>query len=606
MAFPWIQSRDILLKRAKDPSYQQVVADMRARVNYWQANFADSPQEKCGWHHNYVCPVCTGFLHFDAEKPDVHECPACHIQVDNTKLILEAWTYNKRLQISKMLKDAAVLYRMYEKPEDLAFIVRVVDFYAQHYVQFEEYGSYAGRGRIMGQSLDEAVWAVDVLKALLVAGFDGKSEQGQRWHHLLFLPIARLVVAQTGIIHNIPLWHAVAAFAAGVFFGDEWLVRHTLGGDLGLTEQITRGFTADGIWFENSSGYHYYSLTAALSMCVFARWAGKEEPLSTLFDRIIAGFTALPRLQFADGTLTAFNDSGRAEGRGGIQSQLELYLEAARLFEGMDGAQAIADLLAGHDVCGTRGAFLYGIPNSAATQQVQPCTSVHYAHNCLGVLRGGLVEVFFKYGNLHRSHAHPDALQISLPGFADDPGVPGYGSPFHRGWYTQTVAHNTFVVDGKSQIYDARGTASLSPDGHTITMEISDAYPGVKAQRTLSAQSDMLTDCLHVACEQEHIIDWVIHIAGEAEFTAQLVADSLPEQDNGYNYLRNVRRVIGTFSARFTHNERTLSLDYDELPAEAVIYVAESPDNPANQTRHTILVRTHAAEMAVTARYTMA
>ena len=263
MPYAWIQPREDLKALARDPRYADVVSGMRERVNYWQTNFADTPEQKCGWLHNYVCPKCTGYLHFDVDRPDVHECPECHIRVDNTREIMEAWVYLKRFQIAETLKDAAVLYRMDGQPEDLAFITRVVDFYAQHYVQFEEYGIYAGRGRIMGQSLCEAVWSVNVLKALLIAGFDGKSAQCQRWHQLLFLPIARLVVAQTGMIHNIPLWHAVAAFCAGVFFGDERLVRTTLGGDLGLTQQVTQGFTRDGIWFENSSGYHYYAMAAA-------------------------------------------------------------------------------------------------------------------------------------------------------------------------------------------------------------------------------------------------------------------------------------------------------------------------------------------------------
>ncbi|NLB37852.1 MAG: hypothetical protein GX810_01200 [Clostridiales bacterium] len=603
MPYAWIQPREDLKALARDPRYADVVSGMRERVNYWQTNFADTPEQKCGWLHNYVCPKCTGYLHFDADRPDVHECPECHIRVENTREIMEAWVYLKRFQIAERLKDAAVLYRMDGQPEDLAFITRVVDFYAPHYVQFEEYGIYAGRGRIMGQSLCEAVWSVNVLKALLIAGFDGKSAQCQRWHHLLFLPIARLVVAQTGMIHNIPLWHAVAAFCAGVFFGDERLVRTTLGGDLGLTQQVTQGFTRDGIWFENSSGYHYYAMAAATGMCVFARWAGMEETMAEVFRRVIAAYTALPRLAFQDGTLTAFNDSSRTEGRKGIASQRDLYLEGARLFAGMEGAEDIAALIAGHDVEGTRGAFLFGVPK--ATGHVKMPASIHLKHNCVGVLRAGDIEVFVKYGNLSRSHAHPDALQISLPGFSDDPGVPGYGSPFHRGWYTQTLAHNTFVVDSKSQRPDARGQGELSDDGNSFDMRVTDAYPGVTATRALTAAGNTLTDRMTVTCEEEHTIDWVFHASGEADFTGQMAPATLPEQDNGYNYLADVQKVTGPFAARFLRDGKTLSLALDELPADAAIYVAISPDNPATLKRHTIIVRTRAKEVAVAARYTV-
>lgn len=604
MAFDWIRPAGELRALAGTAEYRQTVQGMRARVDFWQAHFEDDPAQKCGWMHNYVCPACAGFLRFDERQPLVHACPACGTVAENTRDVLEAWVYQKRQRIAASLRDAAVLYRMYARAEDLAYILRVVEYYAAHYVEFEEYGEHAGRGRIMGQSLDEAVWAVNVLQALLTAGFDGRSAQGRRWHHLLFLPIARLVAAQTGMIHNIPLWHATAAFAAGVFFGDERLVRATLGGELGLTQQITRGFTADGLWFENSSGYHTYAMTAATAMCGFARWAGMETELAGLFGRVAAAYAALPRLMFRDGTLTAFNDAGRAEGGGWLRSALELYLEGARVLAGTPGAEAIAALLQGQDARGARAAFLFGAPAKAAPAAAET-GSVHLPHNCVGVLRAGGVEAFFKYGNLHRSHAHPDALQICLPGFSEDLGVTGYGSPFHRGWFTQTLAHSTFVVDGRSQRFDARGTGALSPDGQALHMQVEDAYPGVAARRDLAARDGTLTDRMEIVCDQAHTLDWVFHCAGEAVFSGELTDDALPETDGGYGYLTHVRRAAGPFSARFTRDGRTLRLAFDELPDGTALYVAESPDNPANRTRHTLLVRTRARRAVIGARYTV-
>nr|HML46925.1 heparinase II/III family protein [Clostridia bacterium] len=322
MAWSWIRSGEELLALSKEGAYASIAQGMRRRVDYWKTHFTDWPDRKTGWMHNYVCPVCTGFLTYDPDKPEEHRCPACGIAVENTKLVLEAWMYMRRFEIATTLVDAAILYVLEGDETDAAFVTRVVDFYADHYLEFEEYGINAGRGRIMGQSLDEAVWATNALKALMTIGFDGKSDRGQRWHQRLFLPISRLVVAQTSMIHNIPLWHASCAFCAGLFFGDERLVTTTVSGELGLRNQILKGFTEDSVWFENSTGYHYYAMNAATTACLFARWAGKQDQYVDLFDRVAGAYTALYKLRFRDRTMTAFNDSSRRDGVNGVKIHL--------------------------------------------------------------------------------------------------------------------------------------------------------------------------------------------------------------------------------------------------------------------------------------------
>lgn len=601
MEWTWIRSRAQLQTLAAQSSYAKLLEELREHVDFWKAHFKDDPSQKTGWLHNYVCPTCGEKLLYNPQSDTEYLCPVCKEYVASTPLIKEAWIYLKRFEIENMLLEAAALYAVYGDPTDYDFVVRVVDFYAGHYAEFDEYGRYAGRGRIMGQSLDEAVWGVNVMRALMLIGFDGKSEQGRRFYKQLFLPMSRLVVAQSGAIHNIPLWHATCAFCAGIFFGDEWLVSHTLDGDLGLRNQILKGFTDDGIWYENSTGYHFYSAMASTNACLFARWTGRQDEFSELFARVIKAYTAVLRLRFRNGALPAFNDCNRDDSDHAIQNRLDLYTEAAHVFAGMPGAQAIADVVGQMEASPSLGTLLFETPQAA--QAVQTSSSVHLAANCLATLRNESIEVFCKYGNLCRSHAHADSLEISIPPFSFDPGNPNYGSVLCSGFYRQTLAHSTFLIDGKSQSTIARGEATMSDDGRSITMEVKDAYPGVSARRTLLLDGCRITDTMQIECNAPHVIDWVFHSDGDAAYTGDITAATLPDQENGYAYLQNVRQASGDFRAAFVVGGKKLSLAFDALPKDASILLARSPGNPSSNLRHTTLVRAKNASFQLIATY---
>lgn len=232
--------------------------------------------------------------------------------------------------------------------------------------------------------------------------------------------------------------------------------------------------------------------------------------------------------------------------------------------------------------------------------------SVNLPHNCMGMLRSDDLEVFVKYGNLHRSHAHPDALQICIPPFTGDMGTPGYGSPFHSGWFTRTLSHSTFVVDGASQRMDARGTGVLSADGTTFDMEIGDAYEGVTAHRRLVLRGNILEDTMRVSCGESRQVDWVYHGAGDFHFDGTATPAELPGVEASYGYLTHVRRVEGLTTVRYTVDGKTLSLSIEEMPSGAAVYVANSPDNPADNLRSTVIIRTTGKEAIFKIRFTLA
>ena len=601
MEWSWIRPRAEMVELAKEPAYAALLAQYREHVDYWEENFSESSANVTGWLHHYVCPECSGKLTYDPRKPLEHVCPVCGHVAPNTPEILAAWQYCRRYDIEMTLTEAAVLYCVYGEKKDYDFIVNAVNWYAEHYEEFDEHGKQAGRGRIMGQSLDEAVWAVYVMRALLMIGFDGHSEMGKRWYKKLFLPISRLVVAQSDTIHNIPLWHEACSFCAGLFFGDEWLANRTYGGDLGLRQQILRGFTDDGIWHENSTGYHFYSTTAATHACLFARYMGAEEKYPDLFARVIKAYTAPLLLRFRSGEIPAFNDCSKEDCDVAVKVRLDLYIEAAHIFAGMPGAQAIADVIGEFDTTGQIGMLLY--PVQVTHRSARALSSVNLTHNKVAVLRNDQFEVFCKYGNLGPSHAHADALEISLPPFSFDTGNPNYGSPLYRGWYTQTMAHNTFVVNETSQERTARGVSTMSEDGQTFEMCIDGTYPGVSAKRDLHLAGDTLEDAMQVTCAEPSTIDWMFHSDGETFIAGGAEKAELPAKAEPYQYMTEVERLLAPSEVRFTLNGKTLTVRFVELPADAVVYIAKTHGNPAIHLRSTLMVRTHGDRMTVKVEY---
>ena len=601
MDWTWIRPHAELVAMAKEPAYAALLAEYRKHVDFWEENFTESSENVTGWLHYYVCPVCSGKLHYDPLKPMEHVCPVCGHVAPNTPEILGAWQYCRRYDIEMTLSEAAVLYCIDGQQKDYDFIINVVDYYDTHYPEFDEHGKHAGRGRIMGQSLDEAVWAVYVMRALMMIGFDGCSEMGKRWYKNLFLPLSRLVVAQSNTIHNIPLWHEACSFCAGLFFGDEWLADRTYGGDLGLREQILRGFTDDGIWHENSTGYHYYSTTAATHACLFARAMGVENKYPDLFARVIKAYTAPLLLRFRSGEIPAFNDCSKEDCDQAVQFRLDQYIEAAHIFAGMPGAQAIADVIGEFDTKDQIGMLLY--PVQVNPHGVKALGSVNLTHNKVATLRSEQLEVFCKYGNLGPSHAHADALEITIPPFSFDAGNPNYGSPLYRGWYTQTMAHNTFVVNETSQERNLKGESTLSADGQTFEMHIDGTYPGAFAKRNLHLAGNKLEDTLKVTCQEASTLDWMFHSDGDVTVAGGTEKAELPAKAEPYQYMTGVERLNAPSEVRFALNGKTLTVRFVSLPEGATVYLAQTPGNPSIHKRSTLMVRTHGTAAEVKAEY---
>jgi hypothetical protein len=567
--------------------YREVWDTVRENAEWWTAHFNDSVDAVSGWWHNYNCPSCAASLDFDRDRPGWYKCPVCGVVAERTRDLDEAWVYLYRFNLSEALIDAAVAYRVTGDAGFADFVKNTILWYAERYSRFEEHGGWAGRGKVQGQSLDEAVWGLNLLRAFKTCALDPLSEEGQRMYREMFLPMARLVTAQSWGIHNIPLWHASFAAGAALVFDDKKLYQQSMGGDLGARRQVLEGFTADGIWYENSTGYHYYALEAATCLAALIKESGLEGEEAEFMNRVRDGYLAFPRLGFRDGSLPSFNDSSKSMKQ--LADRAAIYV-AARIFP-----EAAGELIAvAGGILNTRAKWLYGDPGEP---RKKPGKTEHLPSNYIAVLRAPGIEVFTKYGNIVASHSHPDALEICIPPIAMDPGTTGYGSAICRDWYRSTASHCTFTVDGKNQKFTARGSAEIhtGPDGSSsIRMEINDAFEGVRAIRSLRVAGNILEDDLELSSDEEHTYDWFFHGAGVFKAPGELVPGSISEKENGYSYLKDCHVWTDRHCSWELQGKR-LELSLEEIPKDALVYIFKTQDNPAVETRHTILIRQRCA-----------
>ncbi len=585
----------------KNPSFKAHFDKYRTLAHYWMGHFSESSDRVTGWAHDYVCPSCSANLEYQREQPSVHRCPRCQTVAENTKKLSEAWQYYRRRDISQGIEAAALTAVIDNDKNACDFVLTSIRWYAEHYKKFAEHGSHAGKGKAMGQSLDEAVWCCTLLNALFTIDFNGELEVGKKLYKLLFKPLVKLVLPQSRSIHNISLWHAAAATGAAVLFKDDTLLQEVLNSGYGARAQITKGFTEDGIWFENSPGYHFYALDAATTL-VHYLYAGKVSE-NIFYDRLIKAWTVYSKTSFEGGLIPATNDGGNSETLSSIAPSA---LKAAWLLRSHPDINFLQSFITKfYEKKPCIQALVYGFQPTKKTIYENKSILLNNNKMCMLRSKDSAPDVFCKYGNIVKSHAHPDALSISIHPFSMDTGTTGYGSRLYREWYTKTISHSTVVIDARDQNQITGGTAELSKDGTCFSAAVSDAYQGVTITRELCYIGSSLRDTVNVKSDNAHQIDWVFHVSGEGSFAGSFIPAVLKEKENGYSWLSNIRKWQGAFlTAEWKLENKLLQFTLSpEYLHGTEVYFAKSPDNPGNLYRDTIIIRKNAKNLMIQADY---
>lgn len=584
-------ARQIRQLISSDETYYAPIAEQaRKECRLLAQTFRDQPEWISGWGHQFACPECAAHLTFDYamnfNPPNAFICPNCGREAVG-QVFDEAWVYYYRLLTAEKLESVAVCALLGDQ-DALAFLERYFDFYAEHYEGFAIHGQ--GNGKVMPQVLDECVWCILLLRAYYPCRHLFAAEKKQYWYEKLFLPVAELVNApeiQTSV-HNHVLWHKSAAGSVAVCFEDEAFLDEILHGRLGIRELVEKGFTADGLWHEGSPLYHYYALEAFTGFCQFFAEKHADDPLiKTLeFTHLSAlklspdqwsipsindGWYPLPLSRFAD----QFHRAAMASGSDALQTQLERIRQ--------------------------RSPEAVSTPASLLIDRVPAGVELWKSTN-LAIFRQPVFAIL-KSGVLVRSHKHRDNLSVSLPPFSNDLGTPGYGHPLYKGWYQLAASHNTIAVDGDQPPFVI--PTHVEECGEGVRAVVDGGWDGVvSAQRTVTPGEDTLHDRTEVVCDGERTIDWLFHAEGEAVFCAEPGEAAELGAYPGYEHLSDVRRIAcDELTVTFTLNGKKLTLAANTAGMQ--VFTAQSPGNPANVLRTSVILRVRADRAVFDVRYTL-
>ncbi|MCK7488597.1 MAG: heparinase II/III family protein [Bacillus subtilis] len=211
----------------------------------------------------------------------------------------------------------------------------------------------------------------------------------------------------------------------GMLTSDAEMTDFAMNGPYGLTEQLLRGVTPDGFWFEGSIHYHFFTVEAMMQTFVFAKV--HQYPLSSLFRRHIKKM-----LKSAyDYAFSSFALPNPNDGWPNINLKTYGYLYEMAVFcygeisELATLAKAILTApIVRTDLPLTKPYYfdqrislerLTLIPRFVLDDQPKPAQKSHnYRESQFAILRNDTVNAFFKYGHNGPSHAHPDKMSVEV------------------------------------------------------------------------------------------------------------------------------------------------------------------------------------------------
>lgn len=596
----------------------------------------DPPLGTTKWVHFHYCNECAMRLIFNPRKPTEHQCPQCGKRYEGEPWD-GAWRTHVHGMIAANVERAAVLARL--RPETAAgknYLRRHMLFYADHYDQYPPRGEKAGKGKIMPQCLDEAVFMITLGQAYLWNQEIFSEKEKGLLREKLFGPSVALLRPQIRSIHNIHMWMASAVATAGAILEDDALVDWAIQSEHGWERQLTQGVNDDGFWYEGSMTYHYYTFLAAATCAIAAAGRGRDLSDHRKFRRMLEAPLGLVH---PDGSFPPHND-----GWPGVRlsNWARFYEFGARVWPdaGFDAALAwvyrdvpsvpsralawteTVDVLPAAEVDANRGslpALVFG-PARLPEPQAPARVTRNFPASGMAILEtkgedGGRVRICMRSGPHGGGHDHLDRLNVDV--FADngwraaDLGTSGYGAEITRAWYRTPAAHNILVVSAQKQKPSDGVIAKFSAS--EIIGQANEAYPGCRMTRILRPMTSGWLDRLEVETEDDSDFDWFFHGLGELSTSLDMIPlDRLPHPEGdsqeplGYDRIRSVRG--GTTDSEWRAEWRMadgpfVRATFAGAPGTQV-FAGIGDDNPAIRTLGVLVVRRRGRQAVFEARFT--
>jgi len=544
-----------------------------------------------GGQHNqwYQCEKCQlGLRTIDATH---HQCPRCKTVYSGEPYddVVFSHVHGRNLRAAQ---DAAWAYAITGKRPYAEFAAKVLLGYAQRYRQYPFHdsrlrvGDKASKsgGRLYEQTLTEAsafVGSIAPAYDLIQASGVLSPEDDRAVREGLILPMLRTIDGYKAGKSNWQTWHNAAMLWGGALLGDAaWVTKALADPNNGFAFQMANGVTSDGMWYENSWGYHFYTLSAMVDIAEGARRLGIDVWSHPSLKKM---FLIAPRYAMADGSLPRFGDDVRT-----YANRSPSLVEAA--YNAYHDPQLAAELASGV----TWESVLLGRPPVAKAERPKPRGSDVFPGAGHAILRtqgnAGLTAAL-TFGPYGGGHGHYDKLSFVLFGYGKEIGVdPGrassqaYRLPIHKDWYKATLGHNAVLVDGASQA-PATGKLEVFAANESYAAVVAScdaAYPGTSYRRVLCLTPTYAIVVDELSSEKEHRFDWLFHdrSASVKAMPAGKGADAEALPFPGRSYMRNLASTStdGPIRVDFNASAMTTRLAMAAAPQTEV----STADGPAS------------------------
>ncbi|MDO8540162.1 MAG: heparinase II/III family protein [Opitutaceae bacterium] len=504
-----------------------------------------------GGQHNqwYQCNACQ--IGLKTVSSARHECPKCKTVYTGSPYddVLFSATHGRNLSD---LADAAWAYALTGEEKYARFAREVLLGYAQRYKSYPYHDSRlntgTGASRSGGHLFEQTLNEASALAGNIAPAYDlaRSSRSFTREDHEmirggLLRPMLENMAKHKAGKSNWQSWHNAAMVWGGAVLGDaDWVRRAIHDPENGFLHQMQISVSDEGMWYENSWGYHFYTLSALVKTAEAARRLGIDvwsHPTLRKMFLLPVGY-AMP-----DGSLPRYgDDSGTSIDR--VAGMLEYAYNAYR-------DDAMAPLL---PKSANWNSVMFGRATGGRATLPAPQGSALFPSAGHAILRSpggaGLVAAL-TFGPYGGGHGHYDKLSFVLFGHGRELGVdPGrarsqaYRLPIHQHWYKATISHNAVVIDrapqkpatGKLESYGA--TAAWS----AVVARCDDAYPGVAQRRLLAVTPSYVLVFDELDSSVARRFDWLYHGRGSA-VTCDAAREKEPagKEYPGWNYVQNVR-----------------------------------------------------------------
>lgn len=522
--------RDAYLRPLRPGGGELSGVSIRASADRWAAADITIP-ERGGHSHLFFCDCGTQLaLPPDMQPKSQYSCPACGKTFSGEKFDAAVRCFRHH-QIAHATLNLALAYAIDRDRKYSDKAAEILRKYAEAYP-----GPHTDHltGGILLQSLNEAMWIIPLAQAYdLIHDSGSLSDADKRLiEDKLFRPAAE-GIGRCGTGGNWGSWHLSAVGVVGLTIRDAGMVEFAL---KAFEAQMRDQLGDDGLWPESVHCYHFFPLQAFVFFAEAGYRAGID--LYNLQPKpgkgLRAMFGAPLQYMYPHFQLPAINDGWYA-----AWLPMNLY-EIARLrwsdpafawalSEGYQRRAKAGDTVLTKSMSYLGGPSLYSFlfgserilsPSKDAQPKPPLLKSTIFPNFGLCTLRNDRMMLTFHYGRF-LGHGHPDKLSSTLYAndslLSPDYGTPGYGSKILH-WYQSTAAHNTVVVDGKTQARSTQNTLDAFLSGKVAQYAqatASDIYPGVSQTRRILVIGGACFIIDDLTSDAPHDFDWLFRCEGK-------------------------------------------------------------------------------------------